>query len=277
MSIGGSPPESGLEPDSGGTRQVKRYTGEVAEMVADELVPEAPVEFRLEGVPIAVVMRTPGDDEHLALGFALTEGIVLNPAEVTEMRLVAGDSMGDRYEFVLADGVQIDPEQFRRNLYTSSSCGVCGKASIDAVRVTARTIEHGPVVAPAVLMSLPDSMRSRQTAFERTGSIHAAAAFTPEGTLIAIAEDVGRHNAVDKLVGVLSRERWPLSGVVLMVSGRLSFEMVQKAAVAGMPIIAGISGASTLAVELGDELGMTVIGFLSGSGFNVYCGEDRVS
>lgn len=277
MSIVESPHEDGHEPSSNGTRQVKRYTGEDAQIVADELVPEAPVEFRLDGVPIAVVMRTPGDDEHLALGFALTEGIALNPAEITEMRLVAGDSSGDRYDFVLAEGVQIDPEQFRRNLYTSSSCGVCGKASIDAVRVTARTIEHGPVVAPTMLMSLPDTMRSRQTAFERTGSIHAAAAFTPEGDLIAIAEDVGRHNAVDKLVGALSRERWPLTGVVLMVSGRLSFEMVQKAAVAGMPIIAGISGASSLAVELGEELGMTVIGFLSGRGFNVYCGEDRVS
>lgn len=258
-------------------RKVTRYSGAGVEVVTDELVGETPVEFRLGGVPIAVLMRTPGEDEPLALGFALTEGIALNPDEVATVRLVEGSAEGDRYDIVLADGVVVDPEQFRRNLYTSSSCGVCGKASIDAVRVTARAIPPGPIISEALLRSLPAAMRRSQPVFERTGSIHAAAAFTPTGELKEIAEDVGRHNAVDKLVGALSREMWPLKDLVLVVSGRLSFEMVQKAAVAGMPIIAGISGASSLAVELGEELGMTVIGFLSETGFNVYCGETRIS
>lgn len=258
-------------------RKVTRYSGAGIEVATDELVGESPVEFRLGGVPIAVLMRTPGEEEQLALGFALTEGIVLNPDEVSSVRLVEGSAEGDRYDIVLADGVVVDPEQFRRNLYTSSSCGVCGKASIDAVRVTARAIPPGPIISGALFRSLPAAMRRSQPVFDRTGSIHAAAAFTPTGELKEIAEDVGRHNAVDKLVGALSREMWPLKGLVLVVSGRLSFEMVQKAAVAGMPIIAGISGASSLAVELGEELGMTVIGFLSETGFNVYCGEARIS
>jgi FdhD protein len=258
-------------------RRITRYSAAGTESTTDELVDEAPVEFRLGGVPIAVLMRTPGEEEPLALGFALTEGIVLKPDEVEAVRLVEGSTEGDRYDIVLADGVIVDPEQFRRNLYTSSSCGVCGKASIDAVRVTARTIPPGPEINEAVLRSLPVTMRLSQAVFERTGSIHAAAAFTPRGELQGIAEDVGRHNAVDKLVGSLSRERWPLSELILVVSGRLSFEMVQKAAVAGMPIIAGVSGASSLAVDLGEELGMTVVGFLSEDGFNVYCGEARIT
>ncbi len=258
-------------------RRVTRYTGAGVEVVTDELVGESPVEFRLGGVPIAVLMRTPGDEAQLALGFALTEGIVLNPDEVADIRLVEGSTEGDRYDIVLTDGVVVDPEQFRRNLYTSSSCGVCGKASIDAVRVTARTIPSGPIISEILLRSLPAAMERSQPLFERTGSIHGAAAFTPTGELRGIAEDVGRHNAVDKLVGSLSREFWPLADLILVVSGRLSFEMVQKAAVAGIPIIAGISGASDLAVELGEELGMTVVGFLSDAGFNVYCGEARIS
>lgn len=257
-------------------RQIVRYSGSGSEETTDVLVEEAPVEFRLGGVPIAVLMRTPGDDENLALGFALTEGIVLHTGEVKGVRLVEGDNQGDRYEILLADDVRIDPEQFRRNLYTSSSCGVCGKASIDAVRVAARAVPEGPMMSASVFRRLPASMQPFQELFSTTGSIHAAAAFTPDGDLLAIAEDVGRHNAVDKLVGYLARDRWPLSDVVLVVSGRLSFEMVQKAAVAGMPIIAGISGASSLAVDLGEEFGMTVIGFLSGNGFNVYCGDSRV-
>ncbi len=256
--------------------RIIRHSATGSEETTDELVDEAPVEFRLNGVPIAVLMRTPGEDEHLALGFALTEGIVLSPSEVAEVRRVNGADVGDRYDIVLADGVHIDPEQFRRNLYTSSSCGVCGKASIDAVRVTARAIPDGPILAPEMLMALPAAMRKSQPLFKRTGSIHAASALTPQGELRGIAEDVGRHNAVDKVVGRLSRDTWPLTDMVLLVSGRLSFEMVQKAAVAGMSIIAGISGASSLAVELGEELGMTVIGFLNEDGFNVYSGEGRV-
>lgn len=258
-------------------RSIVRFSACGFEDTSDELVQEKPVEFRLGGVPIAVLMRTPGDDENLGLGFAFTEGIVLSPEEVETVRQVEGTNEGDRFDIVLAEGVRVDPEQFRRSLYASSSCGVCGKASIDAVRVTARAIPDGPTVGADVLASLPPAMRASQTIFERTGSIHGAAAFTPGGELAGIAEDVGRHNAVDKLVGHLSKVQWPLAGLILLVSGRLSFEMVQKAAVAGMPIIAGVSGASSLAVDLGDELGMTVVGFLREDGFNVYCGQARIS
>ncbi|MEN8240263.1 MAG: formate dehydrogenase accessory sulfurtransferase FdhD [Actinomycetota bacterium] len=241
----------------------------------DALVAESPVEFRLHGVPIAVLMRTPGNDEELGLGFAITEGIVLGPHEVTSIELVEGTSEGDRYTFNLADGVIVDPEQFARNFFTSSSCGVCGKASIDAVRIAARTMDPGPTIAPGIITSLPDTIGHHQAAFQETGSIHAAAAFTPGGTLVALFEDVGRHNAVDKLVGHLARKQWPLDRYIFFVSGRVSFEMVQKAAVAGIPAIGGISGASDLAVELGEELNMTVFGFVRNDGFNVYCGDDR--
>jgi FdhD protein len=258
------------------TRPVVRYHDGVASSVEDDLVSESPVEFRLHDVPIAVLMRTPGNDEALGLGFALTEGIVLGPHEVVSIDLVEGAAEGDRYRMVLADGVTVDAEQFRRNFFTSSSCGVCGKASIDAVRIAAHSMAPGPVVPPATISSLPPAMREHQRAFDTTGSIHAAAAFTPAGELVAVFEDVGRHNAVDKLVGHLARKQWPLTDLVLFVSGRISFEIVQKAAVAGIPIIAGVSGASDLAVDLGEELNMTVIGFVRGEGFNVYCGADRI-
>lgn len=257
-------------------RRIVRYTNGTSDPVDDILVEEAPVELRLGDVPIAVLMRTPGNEEELGLGFAITEGIVLGPHEVAGVRLT-DEADGARYELELTDGVVVDPEQFRRNLFTSSSCGVCGKASIDAVRVTARHVPDGPHLTPTFVASLPDAMRHRQDGFAATGSIHAAAAFQPHGNLLAVREDVGRHNAVDKLVGRLAGTSWPIEPTVMLVSGRISFEMVQKAAVAGIPVICGVSGASSLAVELGDELGMTVIGFLRGDTFNVYCGDERFS
>lgn len=257
-------------------RRITRYADGSAEVVDDVLVAEAPVELRLGGVPIAVLMRTPGHDVELGLGFAITEGIVIGPHEVAGVTL-AGEEAGDRYELELSEGVVIDPEQFRRNLFTSSSCGVCGKASIDAVRVTARHVPEGPALSATLIESLPAAMREHQDAFAESGSIHAAAAFDPSGEVLAVREDVGRHNAVDKLVGHLASTSWPLAPMVMMVSGRISFEMVQKAAVAGVPVICGVSGASSLAVDLGEELGMTVIGFLRGDTFNVYCGADRFS
>jgi FdhD protein len=257
-------------------RRVVRYTSEDVEVVEDVLVDEAPVEFVLGKVPIAVLMRTPGHDGELGLGFAITEGIVLGPHEVDGVIHTGSDS-GDRYDLVLAQGVEVDPEQFRRNLFTSSSCGVCGKASIDAVRVAARHLPEGPIVQRSMISSLPERMRSAQTEFAKSGSIHAAAGFTADGRLLGAFEDVGRHNAVDKLVGHLATAEWPLPPMVLMVSGRISFEMVQKAAVAGIPIICGVSGASSLAAELGEELGMTVAGFVRGDRFNVYTGEGRIS
>ncbi len=258
------------------SRPIVRYLDGVATNVGDDLVSESPVEFRLHDVPIAVLMRTPGDDEVLGLGFALTEGIVLGPHEVDSIERVEGTAEGDRYRMVLAEGVTVDPEQFRRNFFTSSSCGVCGKASIDAVRVAARSMAPGPMIPAGTISTLSGAMRERQRTFDTTGSIHAAASFSPSGDLIAVFEDIGRHNAVDKLIGHLATTRWPLNDVILFVSGRISFEIVQKAAVAGIPVIGGVSGASDLAVDLGEELNMTVLGFVRDGGFNVYCGADRI-
>jgi len=240
--------------------------------VEDRLVVEEPLEIRLGGIPIAVIMRTPGADDDLVAGFALTEGIVTGPGEMAGFR-----SPGEgRVELVLADGIEVDPERFRRNLYATSSCGVCGKASIDAVRVAAVRPPEGPMVGREVLLALPDLLLQEQPAFRETGGIHAAAAFRPDGSLVAVREDVGRHNAVDKVVGALAPSAWPLHGMGLLVSGRVSFELVQKAAVAGLSIVAGVSAASSLAVELAEEMGMTVVGFLREGGFTIYCGEERV-
>jgi len=243
----------------------------------DALVVEAPMEFRLHGVPIAVLMRTPGHDEDLARGFLLSEGIVLSPAEFAGIRRVGGSEEDDRWDIALAEGVIVDPEQFRRNLYTTSSCGVCGKASIDAVRIVARPAGPGPRLDAATILRMPATMRIAQDTFESTGGIHAAAAFDRDGEMIAACEDIGRHNAVDKVIGRIVLTRWPLDDVTLLVSGRVSFEIVQKAAVVGIPVVCGISAASSLAVELGEELGMTVIGFLRDDGFNGYTGMERFS
>lgn len=250
-------------------------SGEVSRS-ADLLVTEAPVEFRLDGVPLAVLMRTPGHDEELGLGFAITEGIVLGPHEIAAVEPAAGEEEGDRWSLRLAEGVTVDPEQFRRNLYTTSSCGVCGKASIDAVRIAARRPPPGPQVTAAVLFSLPELMAASQAGFAATGGIHAAALYDGAGTLVALREDIGRHNAVDKVIGYAAARTWPLGELILVVSGRVSFEMVQKAAVAGIPVVAGVSAASSLAVELGAELGMTVIGFLRETSCNVYTDDGRI-
>jgi FdhD protein len=242
----------------------------------DQLVTEAPLEMRLSDTPLAVLMRTPGNDADLLRGFAITEGIVLSPREVREVVPVVGDPEQNRWEIVLADGVVVDPEQFRRNLYTSSSCGVCGKASIDALRVAAPEPPAGPQLGADLLLSLPGKMREVQATFDLTGGQHAAAVFNAGGDLLAVREDVGRHNAVDKVVGALATERWPIGEVVLLVSGRVSFEIVQKAAVAGIPVVGGVSAASSLAVETAEELGLTVIGFLRDESFNVYAGRHRL-
>jgi FdhD protein len=254
--------------------RVHRHDHDDVTVGDDALVAEEPVEFRLGETPIAVLMRTPGHDADLARGFALTEGIVLQPSEIAGIEPVGPEAEG-RYRVVLADGVVIDPEQFRRNLYTTSSCGVCGKASIDAVMIAARPAPAGPPLTDDLVLALPRRLAVGQTVFAETGGLHGAAIFDGDGGLLAVREDVGRHNAVDKAIGALSTERWPLGPLILMVSGRVGFEIAQKAAVAGIPVVAGVSAASSLAVELGEELGMTIIGFVRSDGFNVYCGEER--
>ena len=242
----------------------------------DLLPTEEPVEFRLSGVPIAVLMRTPGHDDELARGFALTEGIIIRPSELAEVRALPGHDGAGRYELVMADGVEIDPEQFRRNLYASSSCGVCGKASIDSVRIASPPPPEGPFVSGEQLAQYMDVMRETQSGFSESGGLHAAAAFSADGELLALREDVGRHNAMDKLVGGLSMSRWPLGELTITLSGRVSFELVQKAAVAGLSVLAGVSTASSLAVDLATELGLTVAGFVRPGGFNIYSHEHRI-
>ncbi len=253
-------------------REVDRRTGSGWQLAADRVVEEAPLEIRLEGTPLAVVMRTPGHDADLMLGFALTEGILLGPGEVAGVEEIDEN----RWNLRLADGVIVDPERFKRNFYSTSSCGVCGKASIDAVRVASGPLNSDLRLDVDVLAGLPDLMRAEQANFEETGGIHAAAAVTADGELIALREDVGRHNAVDQLVGSLAPARWRFDDLILFVSGRISFEVVQKAAVAGFPLLCGISAASSLAVELGEELGMTVVGFVRDGDCTVYCGRGRI-
>ncbi|MGH8914246.1 MAG: formate dehydrogenase accessory sulfurtransferase FdhD [Acidimicrobiia bacterium] len=257
--------------DAVSTRSVTRVRDR-SERIDDDLVVEEPVEIRLDGTPLAVVMRTPGHDAELILGFSITEGIVSGPEAVTSIEYL-GEG---RWDVRLAGEVRVDPKQFQRNFYATSSCGVCGKASIDAIRVAGSTPGPGPVVSRDVLLDLPRRLIEEQPAFRSTGGIHAAAAFEPDGSLVAVREDVGRHNAVDKLVGHLAATRWPLGEMGLLVSGRVSFEIVQKAAVAGLSLVCGVSAASSLAVDLGEEFGMTVIGFLRDAGFTVYTGEHRV-
>jgi len=253
-------------------RQIIQRRGDSHVQADDMLVVEEPMEIRLGDTAIAVVMRTPGDDEDLIRGFSLTEGMALEPEEISSV-----EDLGEgRYRLVFSDGTTVDPEQFRRNLYATSSCGVCGKASIDAVRIAARSASPGPIVPLSVVLSLPDALATQQPNFDLTGGIHAAAAFTVRGDLVAAREDIGRHNAVDKVVGAIADNGWPVTHPILFVSGRVSFEIVQKAAVAGFVIIAGVSAVSSLAADLAEELGLTAVGFVRGDGFNVYTHPDRI-
>src|SRR5919197_2790099 len=229
---------------------------------ADELAVEEPLEIRIGGVPIAVTMRTPGHDEELALGFCLSEGIRVRSARVP-------DDLAANTIDVNAD--DFDPKRVQRNFYTSSSCGVCGKGALDAVAIEAPHIESDLRVTTALLVSLPDELRAAQPAFARTGGLHATGLFDRSGELLCVREDVGRHNAMDKVVGwAFGRELLPLAERVLCVSGRLSFELVQKAAVAGCPLLVAVGAPSSLAVELAGDRGITLCGFARDDRLNVY-------
>ncbi|MFE1170085.1 formate dehydrogenase accessory sulfurtransferase FdhD [Nocardiopsis sp. NPDC058789] len=250
----------------------------------DTLVVEEPLEIRLDGAPLSITMRTPGSDFDLAAGFLVSEGVVSEGSEVTAIRYCAGATAdgSNTYNVLdvsLAPGVALPDTSLERNFYTSSSCGLCGKASLDAVRTKARwsVADDGLRIDVPTLTVLPDRLREAQRVFDRTGGLHAAGLFTSEGELLAAREDVGRHNAVDKLLGwALRSDRLPLSETVLMVSGRASFELVQKAWMAGIPMMAAVSAPSSLAVDLATEAGMTLVGFLRGSSMNVYTGRHRV-
>ncbi len=258
-----------------------RIDGAGGDQRADTLVAEEPLEIRVGGTPLAVTMRTPGDDIDLGLGFLLTEGMVRNAEDVRTARHCA-DETPNTYnvlEVSLAPGVPQPTTDPTRNFYTTSSCGICGKTSIDAVRTSSRyPVADDPVqVDVAVLTALPDLLRASQRVFARTGGLHAAGLFTATGELRCVREDVGRHNAVDKVIGwALRNDELPLAGHVLLVSGRASFELTQKASMAGIPVLAAVSAPSTLAVDLAAEVGITLVGFLRGSRMNVYTGAERI-
>ncbi len=251
-------------------RQVIRLRGGDAERLVDQVAVEEPLEIRLGGVPIAVVMRTPGADPDLIRGFVLTEGILLSPDEIADVAEL------DPHRWNVEPTVPIDAERFRRTMFASSSCGVCGKASIDAVRVAARSLPAGPVVDTGLVDRVMERLARAQPAFAATGGLHAAGVFSPEGEPLVVREDVGRHNAVDKAIGAVAVHRWPVGASILAVSGRLSFEITQKAAVAGIPVVAGISAPSSLAVDLARDLGMTLVGFARQGSMVVYAGEGRL-
>ena len=235
----------------------------------DHVAVEEPLELRAGGRPVAVTMRTPGHDEELALGFFVTEGLAPRAARVPDD--LAANTIEVEVEV-------FDPARLERSFYTSSSCGVCGKGAIEAVRIEAEPVASALRVPATVLASLPDRLRSEQAAFEATGGLHATGLFSADGALLCLREDVGRHNAMDKVVGwAFGAGRLPLAECVLCVSGRLSFELVQKAAVAGCPIVVAVGAPSSLAVELGEELGVTLCGFVRGGRVSVYSRPERVA
>ncbi|HZQ32494.1 MAG TPA: formate dehydrogenase accessory sulfurtransferase FdhD [Mycobacterium sp.] len=250
----------------------------------ETLAVEEPLEIRVNGTAITVTMRTPGSDIELAQGFLLTEGVIGKRDDVLTVRYCrgSGDDGANTYnvlDVTLAPGVELPEVDVTRNFYTTSSCGVCGKASLDAVKLISR---HGPGDDPTairadVLTALPGQLRSSQRVFASTGGLHGAALFGVDGTMLAVREDIGRHNAVDKVVGWgLESGRIPLSGTVLLVSGRASFELTQKAVMAGIPMLAAVSAPSSLAVDLASQSGLTLVAFLRGDSMNVYTRPDRV-
>jgi FdhD protein len=250
----------------------------------ETLVVEEPLEIRVNGTPLTVTMRTPGSDVELTQGFLLTEGVIAHRDDVLTVQYCRGaDSDGTNtynvLDVTLRPGVPMPEVDVTRNFYTTSSCGVCGKASIDAVRLTSR---HAPgddpsTVTAAALTAMPGQLRSAQKVFASTGGLHGAALFDADGTMLAVREDVGRHNAVDKVVGwAVEADRIPLGGTVLLVSGRVSFELTQKAVMAGIPVLAAVSAPSSLAVDLATQSGLTLVAFLRGESMNVYSRADRI-
>jgi FdhD protein len=250
---------------------------------SDSLAIEEPLQLCLNGSPLSITMRTPGSDLDLAVGFLFTEGIIEDVSQILSMgaEYAADDpeQSGDKVTIRLRPDIAIDPARIRRNFYTSSSCGVCGKLAIGAIEVRpSRPMrQSGSQFRADLIYRLPDLLRQAQDNFDRTGGIHAAALFSPEGDLLGLREDVGRHNAVDKLIGFALRDgSVPLGDSLILVSGRAGFELVQKSVMAAIPILAAVGAPSSLAVELAQRFGMTLVGFLRGERFNVYSGGWRI-
>ncbi len=271
---------------------VRKVEGDVTVARRDDVAIEEPLEIQLcsasaEGAAarsVAVTMRTPGEDEELALGFLYSEGIITAGTRIAGVSR-AGEpdpATGERnvVRIELHAGEPIDFARLERHFYTTSSCGVCGKASLDAIRVAGARPLHDVTVTFArdVITAMPGRLRARQRVFSKTGGLHAAAAFGPDGEIALVREDIGRHNAVDKVIGALLLEgKLPAHGLGLLVSGRASFELMQKALMAGIPLLAAVGAPSSLAVQLAQEFGMTLIGFLRAGHFNIYAGGERVA
>jgi len=265
--------------------RVVRLADGVVSARPDSLAAEEPLEIRVAGRPLTVTMRTPGNDFDLARGFLVSEGVVAADSDIAGIRYCAGATADGQNTYnvldvLLADGVPLPDVSVERNFYTTSSCGLCGKASLEAVRTISRWhVDRDPLqLNPTTIATLPDKLRAAQRVFDRTGGLHAAGLFDAAGDLWCVREDVGRHNAVDKVIGwALDQGRLPLTGTTLMVSGRASFELVQKAVMAGIPALTAVSAPSSLAVDLAREMGLTLIGFLRGSSMNVYAGAERIA
>lgn len=265
-------------------RKTTRLAGAHRSERVDTLAVEEPLELRVGGESLQVTMRTPGDDFDLASGFLLSEGVITKPGDVLSMRYCAGvDANGEQtynlLDIALAAGVAAPPKSAKRNTTVTSACGVCGKDSLEDVRTKAAwsVAEDDTAVSAEVLASLPDRLRQSQKIFDRTGGLHAAGLFTADGKLLTAKEDVGRHNAVDKVIGQALREGLvPLRGTVLAVSGRASFELVQKAVMAGIPALAAVSAPSSLAADLAEESGLTLAGFVRDDTMNLYSRPDRI-
>ncbi|MFA6246769.1 MAG: formate dehydrogenase accessory sulfurtransferase FdhD [Mucilaginibacter sp.] len=271
--------------------QVTRITDGISEDLSDAIAIEEPLEIRLEHGPagerkvqnISVTMRTPGNDAELATGFLFTEGIIKNASDIraTEHCFIAcADNRENVIQVSLAENVIPHLQNTERNFYTTSSCGVCGKGSINAIRTVSNYIDgqvDNNFISTEIITTLPDKLRQHQKVFADTGGLHASALFTTDGDLLLVREDVGRHNALDKLIGAAIKQySLPLDKTVLLLSGRASFELVQKAAMAGINIIAAVGAPSSLAVQLAQEFNITLVGFLRGQRFNIYTAPQRI-
>ncbi|HBZ69352.1 MAG TPA: formate dehydrogenase accessory sulfurtransferase FdhD [Deltaproteobacteria bacterium] len=275
-------PTSAEAEESVHTVSVARFGRDSVIDCRDAVACEEPLEIQLSGAPLAVVMRTPGHDEELALGFLVTERVIQSLDDLLSLRHCSiaphPEAEGNVMRVLLRPGVPVDLEGLRRNLYASASCGICGKATIENALRIAKPLDDSARFPRSFFSRLMERMRSAQRAFERTGGIHAAALVAPEGALLVVREDVGRHNAVDKVVGwAAGRGMLPLGGHALLVSGRISYEIVQKALAARIPLVAAVSAPTSLATRLAEQAGIGLVGFLRGPGFNVYGRRERVA
>ncbi len=258
-------------------QQVLRWTEGTVRRCSDELAIEEPLEIRIDARPLVVTMRTPGHDDELAAGFLFTEGLIRSHADIQAIRKNARNRNGNSLDVFVAANVKLDLARQARRGFVSSSCGVCGKESIQAVRRKFKPLKSRLKVAAELLAQLPEKLRAAQPTFERTGGLHAAGIFTAAGELIVAREDIGRHNAVDKVIGFgLLNNLLPFDQHILVVSGRASFEIMQKSLAARLPVVCAVSAPSSLAVELAREGGQTLVGFLRAGRMNVYVGRPRV-